>query len=190
MFKTPCVIFAGGKSSRMGEDKALLPFGEASSLVHYQYHRLSKLFKYVYISTKNSSKIDFEAPIIEDISAKIDAPTIGFIASFEQLKEDFFVLSVDAPFVNEAIIGEILKYKNEGYDAVIAQTKESIHPMCGIYSYALLPKFLQMMKDNSHRLGYLLKTSNTKFVNFDDETPFANLNHPHEYQEALTQLNH
>ncbi|HIP14156.1 MAG TPA: molybdenum cofactor guanylyltransferase, partial [Sulfurimonas autotrophica] len=26
MFDIPCVIFAGGKSSRMGENKTLLPF--------------------------------------------------------------------------------------------------------------------------------------------------------------------
>ncbi|MFY4863348.1 NTP transferase domain-containing protein, partial [Aliarcobacter butzleri] len=26
-FEIPCVILSGGKSSRMGEDKSLLPFG-------------------------------------------------------------------------------------------------------------------------------------------------------------------
>jgi molybdopterin-guanine dinucleotide biosynthesis protein A len=44
-----CVIFAGGKSSRMGEDKSLLPFGTFSSLAEYQYNRLSNIFDIVYI---------------------------------------------------------------------------------------------------------------------------------------------
>jgi len=43
-FDIPCVILCGGKSSRMGEDKALLPFGEYSTLVQYQYERLQSVF--------------------------------------------------------------------------------------------------------------------------------------------------
>lgn len=39
----PCVIFAGGKSSRMGEDKALLPFGNFKTLTQYQLTRLQKV---------------------------------------------------------------------------------------------------------------------------------------------------
>ncbi len=41
------VIFAGGKSVRMGENKALLPFCNHSSLAGYQYSRLSKIFNQV-----------------------------------------------------------------------------------------------------------------------------------------------
>jgi len=36
------IIFAGGKSSRMGRDKALLPFGGYDTLTEYQYRRLSQ----------------------------------------------------------------------------------------------------------------------------------------------------
>ena len=53
----PCVILAGGKSSRMGEDKSLLPFPPYKTLTHYQYQRLNKIFKNVYISSKDSSKL-------------------------------------------------------------------------------------------------------------------------------------
>ena len=34
-------------------------------------------------------------------------------------------------------------------------------------------------------ITFLLKSSNTTYVEFDDEKPFLNLNHPHEYEEAL-----
>ncbi|HEY9190437.1 MAG TPA: NTP transferase domain-containing protein, partial [Sulfurovum sp.] len=62
----PAVIIAGGKSSRMGEDKALLPFGPYRSLAEFQYHRLSSLFETVYISAKKH-KFDFSCRVIEDI---------------------------------------------------------------------------------------------------------------------------
>ena len=54
------VILAGGKSSRMQQDKALLPFGEVNSLAEFQYRRLSKIFSKVYISSKYN-KFDFNA---------------------------------------------------------------------------------------------------------------------------------
>jgi len=60
------IIFAGGKSSRMGRDKALLPFGEYSTLCEYQYQRLAKIFETVHISTKEA-KFDFDAPLIYDL---------------------------------------------------------------------------------------------------------------------------
>jgi len=57
------IIFAGGKSSRMGRDKALLPFGGYDTLTEYQYRRLSKIFNRVYISTKND-KFNFNGQFL------------------------------------------------------------------------------------------------------------------------------
>ena len=48
-----CVILAGGKSSRMGQDKTLLPFGGFETLTHYQASKFSKVFDEVFISSKN-----------------------------------------------------------------------------------------------------------------------------------------
>jgi len=43
-----------------------------------------------------------------------------------------------------------------------------------------------MLKQDNHKLGYLLKNSNTKYVEFENETTFLNLNNPKEYKKALT----
>ena len=186
-FSLPCIIFAGGKSSRMGRDKSLLPFGVHDTLAHYQYERLEKLFEKVYISAKSAEKIKFEAEVIEDgEDADVFAPTSGFCAVFSALEaERIFVLSVDTPFVGEEEIQKLLENDSDGLDAVIAETIGGSHPMCGIYHRSLAPAFEKMLEEHNHRLGQLLKTSNTRFVMFEDETPFANLNHPHEYEEAV-----
>ncbi len=173
----------------MGQDKSLLPFGDCSSLAEYQYKRLSKLFNNVYISAKEN-KFNFKAPVIEDAqSDNVFAPTAGFVAMFQALKDErIFVLSVDTPFVGEDEIQELLKNDSEEFDAIIAKTASGSHPMCGIYHRSLLPSFETMLKENSHRLGQLLKKSKTLFVPFQKEEPFANLNHPHEYEAALKSL--
>ncbi len=189
MIDIPCIIFAGGKSSRMGEDKALLPFANSSTLTEYQLQKLQKLFKNVYISCKTKEKFDFNASFIEDIktSENIFAPTTGFVAIFKELKEErFFAISVDSPFISKEIIEKIIEKDSLHVDATIAKTAFGMQPMCGIYHRSLEKKFLYMLKENNHKLGYLLKTSNTNFIEFEDEKTFLNLNNPQEYQEALT----
>jgi molybdenum cofactor guanylyltransferase len=57
-FEISCVILCGGKSSRMGEDKSLLPFSSSNSLTQYQYERLKPYFKNIYLSSK-INKFDF-----------------------------------------------------------------------------------------------------------------------------------
>lgn len=190
MFDIPCVIFAGGKSSRMGEDKSLLPFGTFNTLTEFQHSRLSKIFKTVYISCKEKSKFNFKAEFIEDIkTSSTYAPTAGFIAIFEYLtSESFFAISVDSPFIGEDEIKKIVASDRADADATVAKTPRGIEPMCGIYHRSTNEKFSYMLKEDSHKLGHLLKSSNTLYVEFEDEKPFLNLNHPHEYKEALTLL--
>jgi molybdopterin-guanine dinucleotide biosynthesis protein A len=191
MLNIPCVIFAGGKSSRMGEDKSLLPFSSFKTLTEYQLSRLSKIFQTVYISTKEKNKFNFDARFIEDVKTdNIFAPTAGFVAIFQQIKDDrFFALSVDSPFINEDIINTILEADSANVDATIAKTEFGTHPMCGIYHRSLKTEFEDMLKNDNHKLGFLLKNSNTQYINFEDEKPFLNLNHPHEYQKAIEIIN-
>ena len=178
------VIFAGGKSSRMGEDKSLLPFGGYPSLAQYQHARLSELFDNVYISAKEE-KFDFECKVIKDL-LKETSPLIGLISIFETLEADeVFILSVDAPFVDEKIIETLSEHDQTMLDVVVAQSPSGIQPLCGIYKRSILPLAYAQLKKGNHRLGDLLDLARTCFVRFEKDIPFANLNHPSEYQEAI-----
>jgi len=191
MIQIPCVIFAGGKSSRMGEDKSLLPFHGYNTLTQYQYSRLKKIFKNVYISCKNKNKFDFKAPFIEDIKTKdIFAPTVGFVSIFEVLDDDsFFAISVDSPFIDENIIKKLILSDDQKNDATIAKTSFGIEPMCGIYHKSIQNSFKKMLKEDNYKLGYLLKNANATFVDFTNNKNFLNINYPSQYQEALNQNN-
>ena len=189
LFPLTCVLFAGGRSSRMGQDKSLLPFGQYDSLAEYQYQRLLPLFTNVYIVSKHN-KFTFDADIILDLpTTDVYAPTIGFVSAFKQLHDErLFVLSVDTPFVGNTEISTLINNDSPVHDAVIAQTHSGTHPMCGIYHRSLLPAFEAMVEANNHRLGQLLKVSKSKFVMFEEEESFMNLNHPEEYEAALKRV--
>lgn len=187
MIDFPCVIFAGGKSSRMGEDKALLPFGNFTTLTQFQLHKLTKIFTNVYISCKNKGRFPFEAYFIEDTCNKSTyAPTAGFVSTFEYLKcEKFFALSVDTPFIDENTIVTLINSDKKNLDACVATLNSQIQPMCGIYHSSLQKSFLEMLENNNHKLGLLLKSSKTQYIDFNDSNEFLNLNSPQEYQQAL-----
>lgn len=179
----PAVIFAGGRSSRMGKDKSLLPFAGYDTLSEFQYNRLSSLFDNVYISSKED-KFDFEVAVITDLYEE-SSPLVGIISIFETLEEDeIFILSVDAPFVNREVIEKLLNHE-EKFDAVIAKSSSGTQPLCGVYRRSILPLAHKHLKKRDHKLNNLLRKADTRLVSFENDTLFTNLNYPHEYESAV-----
>jgi molybdopterin-guanine dinucleotide biosynthesis protein A len=166
----------------MGEDKALLPFGDAKSLAAYQYHRLCQHFDHVYLSAKEE-KFDFEAPLLSDLY-DTHSPLVGIVSVFEILDtEAVFILSVDAPFVDKSVINTLIEAWN-GEDAVIARNRGKVQPLCGLYAHSILPLAKEEMKRGNHKLKILLESVNTQYIEFEESDIFLNLNHPHEYEKA------
>lgn len=187
MYKMPAIIFAGGKSSRMGEDKSQLSFGGFDSLSEYQYSRLLTLFESVYLSAK-SDKFLFECKVITD-TYEIHSPLAALISVFESLDaQEVFILSVDVPFVDKEVIDKLMQEESKGYDIIVAQSPNGVEPLCGIYKHSILHEARKMLKEGNHRLTALLENVATKRVKFKTKEPFLNLNHPEEYQEALRRL--
>lgn len=171
----------------MGKDKSLLPFGDYPTLTQFQYERLKPWFKKVYVSVKEN-KFDFNCTCIEDKKA-ITSPLVGLLSILESIEEDeIFVLSVDAPFVDHSVIEKILKNDDLSYNAIVAQSPSGIQPLCGLYKKSILPLIYRQLEMNDHKLRSLLELARTHYVTFNNDLPFTNLNHPHEYEKALKAL--
>ena len=185
MLKIPCVLFAGGKSRRMGKDKALLDFG-GKPLALYQFERLKNIFENVVISTKEE-KFPFQAPLILD-SSKIYAPTPALLDIFN-FYEEFFALSVDTPFIEKNIIEKIVKkaLDNPTKNAIIAKTKKA-HPLIGVYRKSIVPILKEEIAKGNYKLNAILQRADTEYVAFEEDDRFLNLNYPDEFQKALKLL--
>ncbi len=178
----PCVILCGGKSSRMGEDKALLPFDKYNSLVQYQVERLKPYFKNIYLSSK-TNKFDFSCDIIYD-DGEISSPLIALQTILNTIKEDkVFIMTVDTPFVSLETMS-CLYEKSKGFDITVAQS-EKIHNLCGVFDKSILDKVTLMVDDDFHKVGALLKRVNTSYITFENENEFLNLNTPDEYKLVM-----
>ncbi|MGM0519127.1 MAG: molybdenum cofactor guanylyltransferase MobA [Campylobacterota bacterium] len=179
-----CVILCGGKSSRMKRDKSLLPFLKANSLAQYQFDRLKPYFKEVYLSSKNN-KFDFinNKNLIIDTS-DIYSPIIALKSIFAKLQEKkLFIITVDTPLVTIDSITKLIE-KSNGHDITIAKTQKT-HNLCGVFNTNIVGEIDYMIKNDIHKVGYLIKSVNSNIVDFENDDEFINLNFYEQYQEAL-----
>ena len=184
-FEIACVILSGGKSSRMGEDKSLLPFSSSNSLIEFQFNRLKPYFKDIYISSKND-KFDFlkdKSKLILDKNQDIYSPILALQTILEKF-DKVFIITVDTPFVKIETIEKLINHSNN-FEITIAQTSQRTHNLCGVFSNDLIENIEKMIKNDIHKINYLVKNSKYQIINFDDEDEFLNINEKKEYEKAL-----
>jgi len=185
-YEVEAVILAGGRSRRMGQDKALLPFGAFPTLAEYQYRRLLPLFSRVFLSAK-SDKFPFDAPLIPDESS-VSSPMIALAAILRRSRCDgVFLLGVDMPFVRETTIRRILDTARSEPDAPIVslRSERGIEPLCALYRPRLLPRVETLIAREIHRLQTLHQEVPGIYLPVEDPEELSNLNRPEEYERAL-----
>ena len=183
-FDIPCVILCGGKSSRMGEDKALLPFSNYNSLAQYQYERLKPHFKEIYLSSK-TNKFDFDANIIYDNINDESSPLIALKSILETINlTKAFIITVDTPFVKISSINKLIINSNISNITIATTSKE--HNLCGVYHKSCLSFIDKMILNNNHKIGYLINNLKTTKIEFNDENEFLNLNKYEDYKKAIS----
>jgi molybdopterin-guanine dinucleotide biosynthesis protein A len=182
MDKAVLIIIAGGKSSRMKRDKALLPFGGYNSLAEYQYRKFKPFFSKVYLSAKDN-KFDFPAVLIKDVYSD-SSPLVALVSIFETLTEidEVSVLSVDSPSITVEVFQTLKKEAETESSVIVANSKNGVEPLCAIYRRTMLPNAKKMLSENRHRLQTLLESVVTQKVFFKDEELFINMNYPDDYE--------
>ena len=172
----------------MGEDKSLLPFSCSKSLIQYQYDRLKPYFKNIYISSK-IDKFDFldKKFLILDENKDIFSPILALDTIFDKFKnQKIFIITVDTPLVTIESISKLID-SSKNHDICIAQT-EKTHNLCGIYSSNISLTIKNMIKNDIHKINYLIKNSDYKIIDFPNDDEFININDKNEYLKSLTYI--
>ncbi len=176
------VVVAGGKSSRMGQDKSLLPFGDCDTLAEHQYRKLKRHFSDVRVSSK-TAKFPFDAPLILDESEAFSVMrTLGTL--LRKCMKPLFVLAVDTPFVSDETIEALCALYEEKTISVVARSDSGLHPLCALYTPKIVTEIETLIAHKEERLHALLARIDT--IAFDvNEQEMRNLNTPEAYEEAL-----
>ncbi|MFP6129726.1 molybdenum cofactor guanylyltransferase MobA [Helicobacter pylori] len=183
----PCVLLAGGKSSRftinnIPINKALMPLKSYSSLLEYQYSRLLKLFKKVIISTKKSYKLN--APYLLERESGLFSPLFGIHNAFLTLQTPYiFFIPIDTPLVSFESIKTLCEIKN--FSVVYAKSPTKEHYLISLWHQSTLNALSYALKTQNYRLSDLVKNTFSIAINFNQEEEFLNLNTLKDYELAV-----
>ena len=189
------IILAGGRSSRMGTPKAMLPFAGEPLIVHI-VRRLQPLFPDIVVVAAPGQQLPgMPVRTVED-EEPYQGPVGGIYYGLRSIAEDFaFVTSCDAPFASTTLIDHLLRLRAQ-HDIVVPQWGGRLQPLFAVYRTTVLPKLGAQLQAGELRPVGLFEKVNTRIVDeeeirrFDPEgSSFINMNTPGEYAAALQRWN-
>lgn len=187
------VILVGGKSRRMGRDKAFLPWQGAPL-----FEQVLSVFRQSFASTclVGGDAGQFAGYGLRFIPDIYPGSALGglYTGLFHAATGHVFVAACDMPFPNREIVQYLCSLK-EGYDCVVAETAEALEPLFAVYAKGALAAMRGLLEQGNFRVYDLYPLLRTRYVTVDELAPFAdrersflNVNTPEEF--ALLQHGH
>ena len=201
------IILAGGKSRRMGENKALMRLG-ANSLIGHVTRRMRLITDELLLVTNSPTEYGhLNVPMHGDIFP--DTGALGGIYTGLTHASHDVVLCVacDSPFLEPELLTYLVSILGE-YDAVMPYTYSSnkdigvtnpsystdritLQTLCAAYSKRCLPIIELMLRESELRVHALAERAHIKRISpeiwqeFDpDGMSFFNINTPEDFERA------
>lgn len=185
------VLLAGGKSRRMGREKALL-FLDGRPVVQILAERLSRLTDQVFISTNDPQTFTFLGlPSITDIYPG-RGPLGGLHAAMTHTSRPLLlVLACDLPGASTDFLQYLIDCSAD-YDVVIPCTSDGrLHPVCAVYRRTCLAQVRQILEIGENRMLSLLEDPKLRVrrvapgEGLFSEADLFDLNSPEDYAKYL-----
>ena len=168
---------AGGKSSRIGCDKALLELGGVR-LVERAVSVLEALCDNVLISTNNPGLAYLGYPLVYDEYSGV-GPIAGLHAAMRYCRSPrCLVIPCDTPLVTVDVFERLFAKAREGHPpAVVAGTTDGfIEPLIGCYEISALPVIEEQISRKDYKLHNALLRVGVQVEIFRDRRLFFNIN--------------
>ena len=157
------VILVGGKSSRMGTNKAFLEL-KGKTFIELQIELLREMFDEIFISANTSSEYEYlNLPIFKDVYPG-KGPLGGIYTSLINSSSlHTFMLACDMPFVGPELIKH-LKDLTKEYDVVIPKSEKGLEPLHAFYSKKCIDPIKKSLDENNLRIISFFPHVNVKVV--------------------------
>ncbi|MGL4488248.1 MAG: molybdenum cofactor guanylyltransferase MobA [Rhizobiaceae bacterium] len=185
-------ILAGGRSRRMGQNKAEVLLNSRSLLQH-SIDRLGPQVDKVAINA-NHDVSAFGLPVIIDDIAGFAGPLAGVLAALEwaAAEPDPFdavvTVPVDAPFFPVNLVKELSI--RERINVVVAQSANQLHPVFALWPVAIADTLRIWLSSESNRsvtrFIHSVPHSIVDFPSVNGLDPFTNINTPEDLAAAAT----
>lgn len=178
------IILAGGRSERMGCDKALLPYKGQTFLNGIVNKGIRAGFKQIILSTNNPEKyknVLKEVTFARDIFISA-GPLGGIHAGLLASKYYYnFIAPCDTPLLSFNQLEEFYE-KIKGKDAAVAVCEGKIEPLLGMYSKKCTGPIECLLKDNNRKVRKIYNMVSTVYVEIKNKKELYNINTPEDYE--------
>lgn len=181
-------VLAGGKSTRMGQNKALLHINDTRFINHIT-DELSGLGETLISAARKGMYEELGFPVVYDEHEDI-GPIEGIYQVVKHAGNDYvFVCATDMPFLKKELVSYMCQFISGDYDCYVIEDEKHVHPLCAIYSKAVLPVIEELIEKGQYRLMNILNAVRTKYIKLEftvfDKKIVRNINTKEEYQRLV-----
>lgn len=198
------VVLAGGRSSRMGQDKALLELLDGTTLLECQLRRLLSLVPEVVLSVRDRNYAFLQkrltacgrVRLLPDETDEV-GPLGGIASALGKAEREHFagvlVLPCDMPLITEGLLARLTGFWHEAPETLVTALEESsgrVYPLSAVWSVEALPFVRKALVSGDYSLRRAVdgKYWRTLVLAPEEDVLLANANTPQEWQEIRKRL--
>jgi FdhD protein len=181
------VILAGGASSRMGSNKALLPY-KGGRFIESIYRQLKEIFDEVLLVTNSPEQYAFlPCKKVPDVFPGMGALAGIHAGLYHSETPSIFAVACDMPYLNSSLIRYLAERADEG-GVLIPESPLGLEPLHAFYGKGCLAAIEVTLLHGERRIVSFFDRTNVKKIrqdeiarfdsNFDS---FRNINTPADY---------
>ncbi len=184
-------ILAGGRSTRMGSDKALLSLG-GQTLLERALQTAGTVAKTVFIAGPRE-RYGRYGEVVEDVIRDC-GPLGGIHAALCVTKTDLnLMLSVDTPLMSSDFLAWLLEQARASRELVVVpEALGGLQPLAAVYRRALRAVAEQALKSGDYKIDHLFRLAPTRYISEAEIVAagfslavFRNVNTFEEYKDLL-----
>jgi len=193
------IILCGGRSLRMGRDKALLPFGPQETLLQRVVRIVSAMIppeRIVCVAAARQELPTLPAAVRVVRDTVPDCgPLAGLalgLAALEGKVDGAFACGCDTPLLKKEFVERLFELLGD-HEAAVPRENGQLHPLPAVYRTNLLSCVRSLLTSGERSLVALLATCDARFIDraeFRDVdlslSSLQNCNTSEEYDQALT----
>ncbi len=175
-------VLAGGRSSRMGRDKALLPFN-GRSLVEHVASQARGVTGNIILVGEIHRYANLGYPVVEDIFPG-RGPLSGLHAALIRSNSDWnLVLACDMPALSAEFLMKLMMRAETGQAAaVIPVAPDGVpQPLCAAYHHQCISAVSSALNNGVYKITGALAGLEVDFWHVPESHCFRNLNTPEEW---------
>lgn len=193
------VILCGGRSTRMGQAKALLPFG-SSTMLECVVERLSEVTREIAVVAARDQELP---PLPSDCKVVRDeqpdrGPLEGLRMGLETLRDHCelaFITACDTPLLVPGVVTQLASHLGTA-NAIVPSHEGRMHPLTAIYRTSLADLVEQQLRRNERRLIDFVHSAEARILDAEEFriadpllNSLRNLNTLDEYDAARKNTN-